>query len=63
MKIKKLTERDINKIVRSVLSEQEMSSNSKKKDKKPKCLFIFYGHACLHVCGCLDVDDSFLVAF
>ena len=38
MKIKKLTERDINKIVRSVLSEQEMSSNSKKKDKKPKCI-------------------------
>jgi len=38
MKIKKLTERDINKIVRSVLSEQEVSSNSKKKDKKPKCI-------------------------
>jgi hypothetical protein len=38
MKIKKLTERDINKIVRSVLSEEEMSSNSKKKDKKPKCI-------------------------
>ena len=38
MRIKKLTERDINKIVRSVLSEEEMSSNSKKKDKKPKCI-------------------------
>jgi hypothetical protein len=37
MKIKKLTERDINKIVKSVLSEQDMSK-SKKKDKKPSCL-------------------------
>jgi len=39
MKMRKLTDNQINNIVRSFLSEQETKeSNSKKKDKKPKCI-------------------------
>ena len=39
MKMRKLNNNQINNIVRSFLSEQETKeSNSKKKDKKPKCI-------------------------